>query len=106
MRWIRLEKAEPLKVKYKTTFSDDIPFSVVNFEKKQNVGRPVLNLSNIVQEKLYPSGKPITMAKKRDMMDLLQYIPPVHHTYYKNLNAGERGAPEPPSDDECFLYSD
>lgn len=30
--------------------------------------------------------RPITAAKKKDMMDLMPYIPSVYHNIYKNLS--------------------
>lgn len=33
---------------------------------------------------LYPNGNSITAAKK-DLIELLQFIPPVHHGFYTNL---------------------
>lgn len=35
MRWIRLEKAEPFVIKYKTTFLEEMPFEKINIQKKK-----------------------------------------------------------------------
>ena len=34
---------------------------------------------------LYINARPITHEKYKDMMQLLPYIPPVHHKYFKTL---------------------
>lgn len=62
-------------MKYKDPFSVYIPLSVNKFEKKTGKERPIQNLASVPQEKLYSSEKLITMAKKNNMMDLIQYIP-------------------------------
>ena len=105
MRWIRIEKAEPFAIKYKITFLPEMPFGIINIKKKNGNGRPLESLANVPQDILYPTSRPITMAKKKDMMDLLKYIPPVHHQYYKDLKT-ERGIPhaESDSDDDCIIY--
>ncbi|KAG8275867.1 hypothetical protein J6590_076769 [Homalodisca vitripennis] len=81
------------------------PFEKINIRKKEH-GRPLENLANVPQDLVYHTSRPINMAKK-DMMDLLKFIPPVHHNYYKNLKT-ERGVleNEPGSDDDCITYSD
>lgn len=33
----------------------------------------------------YPTGKLVTNEKRRDMIDLLKFIPLVKHDYFKNL---------------------
>lgn len=37
MRWIRIEKAEPFSIKYRTTFLADMPFGVLNIQKKRDL---------------------------------------------------------------------
>jgi hypothetical protein len=34
---------------------------------------------------LYPTGRKMTKEKKSDLVDLLNYIPPVFHDFYTNL---------------------
>lgn len=49
-----------------------------------NVGRPI-SLPRVNITKLYQNPRPVTEAKKKDMLDLLQFIPPIHHQFYNNL---------------------
>ncbi|PSN54975.1 hypothetical protein C0J52_02354 [Blattella germanica] len=83
MRWIRLDRLKPYIIQYKTTFSEDMSFFEIDIKKK-TVGRPP-TLSTINQNVLYPTVRPVTKAKKQDMMSLLKYIPPLNHNYYKQL---------------------
>ncbi|KAG8330964.1 hypothetical protein J6590_051332 [Homalodisca vitripennis] len=64
IRWIKIEKTEPFAVKYKVTFSPDMPFGKINIRKKEH-GRPLENLANVPQDLVYNTSRPITMAKKR-----------------------------------------
>lgn len=84
-----------------------MPFGVLNIQKKRENGRPSASLTNVEQDLLYPTTRPITMVKKKDMIDLLKYIPPIHHQFYKDLRT-ERGIDqaEPDSDDDCIVYTE
>ncbi|CAH4034232.1 unnamed protein product [Pieris brassicae] len=48
--------------------------------------------ANLELDILYPVGKTISVEKKKDLLELLQYIPPINHNFYKNIkeNAAER----------------
>ncbi|KAJ4438338.1 hypothetical protein ANN_14280 [Periplaneta americana] len=63
MRWIRLEKQEPLKIKFKLALCEEMDFEVIDLQKKQ-VERPILSLDSILQDVLYPSVRPVTVAKR------------------------------------------
>ncbi|CAG4956555.1 unnamed protein product [Parnassius apollo] len=104
IRWLRFERNHPLQFQFKETLNADMPFYKVDLSKKQQ-GRPAY-LCNIQQGPLYPSRRPVTIAKKKDMLDLLPYIPPIYHQFYKNLTvdiptrSSTRNADERSSDDE------
>jgi len=38
---------------------------------------------------LYPNGHSITEAKKKDLLDLLAFIPPIKHQFYINLKVSK-----------------
>lgn len=107
MRWIRLEKKEPFTIKFKFTNSDEMDFECINIQKKVK-GRPMSTLANVEQALLYPEARAISLAKKKDMMELLKFIPPIHHDYYMSLKT-ERGSSCKPTEDEdeqSFFYID
>lgn len=39
-----------------------------------------------VLQKLYPNGHPIQKEKYKDLCELMQFIPPIHHVFIKILN--------------------
>lgn len=81
MRWIKLERSKPWVIQYKNNFDENFGFENINIRKKGKV----MLLNSVSQSLLYPETRAITKEKKKDMIDLLKYIPPVYHTFYKNL---------------------
>lgn len=85
IRWLRFERDCLFMFKFKTTLNNSlIGFQSVNLEKK-SPGRPLANLQNIKKSALYPIRRDVTEAKNKDMLDLLPYIPPVVHGFYKHF---------------------
>lgn len=84
IKWLRYSRNKPESIFYKETLQDDFPFDEINIAKRSGKGRRP-NLCNIVQEKLYPSRRPVKDQKRKHMFDLLPYIPPHYHTFYKHL---------------------
>lgn len=97
IRWLQLKKDSPKKIFYKYSLSDFVNFSVVDLAKRESRGRPQRELPNQL-DILYPRGRPITKEKKKDLLSLLKYIPPIHHNFYKNLKVDEAG-PNPETED-------
>lgn len=85
IQWLRYTKADPFTIFYKETLMDDMPFSKLDITPTARRGRRVVNLSNIVLDHLYAGPRPVTPAKKKDMLDLLPFIPPVSHGFFQSL---------------------
>lgn len=83
MQWIRIVKKEPFMLYYKENLNEDFPFSALCL-KSAKPGRPI-SLGLIDLENLYPAPRPVAKEKKRDMLDLLPYIPPINHAYFQGL---------------------
>lgn len=88
MQWIRLEKDRPYEIQYKETLNDMLEFDVLNIKPTGRKGRPTA-LKNVPQVKLYQTSRPVGELKKQDMIDLLPFIPPIHHNFFLNLNIAE-----------------
>ena len=80
IQWIRVCKAEPLKMFYKYSVQEDVEFSCVNFAKK---GRKCKNVTCL--RLLHPQQRPLSADKVKDLHKLLKYIPPIHHDFYNRL---------------------
>lgn len=94
MQHIRFEKNLPFQVLYKETLSDFEDFKVLDLTPAARRGRP-RSLQNIEQTTLYPFGLKITEAKRKDMADLLSFIPPIHHPFFMALNSEEAPGSNP-----------
>ncbi|KAG8279113.1 hypothetical protein J6590_003918 [Homalodisca vitripennis] len=58
------------------------------------------NLGNVLMEPLYSNPREVTVSKKKDMMDLLPYIPPIHHGFFMNLVTASQCDENPVIDSE------
>ena len=85
IRWLRFQRGHEFEIRFKETLNDFSPFRILNLEKSSGAGRKTISLNRIDQDCLYITRRPVSAAKKKDMVDLLPYIPPVYHAYFKNL---------------------
>ena len=67
-------------------------WKTVNLKRKAK-GRPP-DLGKISLPKLYSSQREIKPAKVKDLLELLDYVPPVHHAFYDKLVAGDEDSEE------------
>jgi hypothetical protein len=82
MQRFYFEKDQPYKFFYKNTISEEMPFTVVDLQKSRQVGRP----TKLELTKLYNEPPKIKTPKYKNLLDLLQFIPPIHHTFYRELS--------------------
>lgn len=82
IQWLKFHKLHPFSIFYKYSNNEEVHFEEVNVKKKK---------SEVIIQKLDALEKPtIAEKKKKDLLELLQFIPPVHHTFYSNLNCSNR----------------
>lgn len=81
--WLKVMKDTPFKFSFKYTYGSTENFDTVDIRKKRVPGRP--SLTNVTFPLKYDGPRPIKAAKLKDLKQLLNYIPPVHHEYYRNL---------------------
>ena len=80
--WMLFSGNEPNKILYKTTMDENAKFKILDLLPRR--GRPKI-FGNIVLSSSYKSIRSITSLKYRYIIDLLRYIPPKHHNYFKSL---------------------
>lgn len=83
IQWLMYKKEKPFTIFYKETLNEDIPFEEIDIRPTKE-GRPRL-LKNIEQAPMYSGPRIMNHLKKRDMLSLLKYIPPIHHTFFENI---------------------
>lgn len=87
IQWLRYEKTKPFTIQYKYTLQEDFPFSELSV--KPNKESCPKMLKTVRQEKLFNGPRVLNYLKKRDMLYLLKYIPPIHHWYFRNIKASK-----------------
>lgn len=102
MHWIKLEKSKPHLIQFKYDFNENSEFNAIDI-RKSVAGRP-LCLKNVDQPLLYPTGRTVTREKRKDMMDLLKFIPPIKHDYYKNLRTNRNDGSSNAAYEEDIIY--
>ena len=80
IRWIRVTKDQPFHFSYKYSHN---ALEAVDLSRKTK-GRPV-DMGRISLPNLYDSPRMINEKKLDDLFSLLDFIPPVHHSFYQGL---------------------
>lgn len=78
IQWLRFSLETPFKIFYKYSNTDLTNFSELNVEKRNTTLIDNLDF-------LFPNGNCINVLKKKDLLTLLDYVPPIYHAYYNNL---------------------
>jgi len=78
IQWMQIRKAEPLKLYYKYSVQNDMPFSCVDFGRKDR------EITVDHMSPAYSQSRPLSREKASDLRKLMKYIPPVYHSFYEN----------------------
>lgn len=85
--WFAYFKSEKLAFSYKNTLNNDFEFWTCRMGTPQ-VGRPSFKFS--IFKPLNESSINIKVAKYKNLLTLLEYIPPVYHNFYKSIKHNGR----------------
>lgn len=78
-QWFRYEKSEPFgKIKFKNSLSRSEPFKTLSLQRRGKTQTYKLEL-------ISSKPLPISSEKKKDLLDILEYIPKDTHSFYVNL---------------------
>lgn len=83
IQWIHFDRDHPNIMFFKTSNNPESLFSTVDLSKKAR-GRPK-STADIPLPLLYPEGKAIAKAKLIDLKSLLNFVPPIYHSFYRSL---------------------
>lgn len=83
IQWIRTEKENPGKFKYKSTYDENEAFKEVSLLRKVKDIKEI----TLTAERIHATdnSNPISKEKKQDLVNLLKYISPHQHPFYHNL---------------------
>ena len=83
IKWINVCKDLPLQYRYRHSHSELEAWKTVSL-KRAAKGRPP-DLGKIKLPYLYVTPRRIKKAKLDDLMELLIYVPPIHHGFFQHL---------------------
>lgn len=85
IQWLQFQKQAPYSINFKYSNQNDVPFETVDISKRKSSGG-VTEL-----QMLYPNGNVINDLKKKDLLLLIKFIPPVFHEFYQSLRSSAQG---------------
>ena len=85
MKWVRYEKSTPFSIKFRYSHNELEQWKVLNV-KRRGKGRPP-DLGRIDLPRLRDRPRGIPPKKLEDLLSLLDFIPPAHHSFYTSLAA-------------------
>ena len=98
IKWIRFEKSNPFTMFFKSTLQEDFGFNQIDMARY----RPTRHRPNPIRAdigelpQLYSTPRAINPKKYDDIMSLLDYVPPIHHMFFKNLVTDEEASLQHP----------
>lgn len=99
IHWISVSKDKPLQFRYRYSINDLECWKTVNLQRKTK-GRPP-DMGRVVLPHLYDGPRAINSKKVADLLELLHYIPPVYHGFYRQLDGTTSTNSDSESDTEC-----
>ena len=101
IHWISVTKDKPLQFQYRYSNNSLECWKTVDLKRKTK-GRPV-DMGRIELPLLYDRPRVINPKKVSDLLELLSFVPPIHHAFYRTLNRStteSSSESEPQSSDE------
>ena len=83
IHWIAVSKDKPLEFRYRYSNNALKCWKTVNLQHKTK--RCPLDMGRITLPPLYSAPRPINKKKVDDLLELLNFIPPVYHEFYRQL---------------------
>ena len=102
IHWIRVIREYPYCFQYRHSLSELEPWKTVNLTRKGPGRPPFLGIPYLPP--LFDEATPRTVNKKKvdDLVSLLDYIPPIHHEFYRSLcSSSDNNEPSDSYDSGC-----
>ena len=75
IQWIQIRQQEPMKMCYKYMCQDDVPFSCIDFARRDH---PVAPRNHLLRPSLYNRPRNLSVEKAADIEKLMKFVPPVY----------------------------
>ena len=99
LKWMSFEKKSPFTMYFKQTLQKDFGFFCVDMARFRPTRWRTCTVSSVEKlPQLHSSPRPIHPLKKRDIIELLDYVPRVHHLFFHNLTTDESAPLQHPDD--------
>ena len=98
IRWIELRKEKPFEIRYRYSHNCLEAWKILDVQRKR-VGRPP-DPGRIPLERFGATPRPINTKKLQDLRELLDFIPPVHHAFYNDLQSAADAHSESEEEEE------
>ena len=85
IQWIRLRRDKPYEIRYKYSHNVLEAWKILDVQRRQ-AGRPAIP-GIISLDPLYNNARPINTKKLQDLHVLMDFIPPIHHAFYNELQS-------------------
>src|SRR5688572_10408065 len=83
---IQVRRANPKSIFMRYSHNSDETWKEIDLTKRGQK----MDLTAVEQPPLYTSPRRINPLKKKDLISILNLIPPVHHSFYLNLHAANK----------------
>ena len=97
IRWIQTRQDKPYQIFYKYSHNDLESWKILDVCRRTR-GRPS-DPGRIVLPRLRAGPRPIQPKKLKDLLELLDYIPPVYQAFYKALESSASAESESDAND-------
>ncbi|KAE8742103.1 hypothetical protein FOCC_FOCC012377 [Frankliniella occidentalis] len=84
VQWFRYQRQNPTTIQYKESLKEDVPFKEVSFRRRGKLGSKALKPQPCNSEEI-----PISVEKKKDLLELLPLVNPVYHDFYRNIRTSD-----------------
>lgn len=98
MQWLKYSASNHYEFSYKESNNEDVLFNTINV-RKRNASTSASTLLDTLPM-LYPNGRKIDVKKFANLQELLDFIPPVHHKFYNDLQFQNNGDADPNRDED------
>ena len=104
IRWIRITKDKPFQIQYKYSHNDLECWKILDVHRRKR-GQPS-DPGRLELQPLYTRPRPIKENKLKDLLELLDYIPPIHQGFYSSLPSSSTARSDTESENESECASD
>lgn len=97
IRWLQFRKDKPYEIRYRYSHNSLEAWKILNVQRKRP-GR-LADPGRMSLEPLYDDAHPIDAMKHKDLCDLMDFIPPVHHAFFNELRSSAHVVSESEKED-------